>query len=83
MCGRFASKNAYPRLAKRLRVVMKESPPPRYNIAPGTWISGFRQTFHDRSPEQLNFLWGYRPKWASLLVEITLAMTRYSAWPAA
>ncbi|WP_238984612.1 SOS response-associated peptidase [Billgrantia kenyensis] len=65
MYGQFSQFNAYPRLAKRLRVTMTEAQPPtRYNIAPGTWISGFRQTAHDRPPEQLNFWWGYRPKWA-------------------
>lgn len=40
------------------------APLSRYNIAPGTWISGFRQTAHDRAPEPLDFWWGYRPKWA-------------------
>ena len=44
---------------------MNEAAPlPRYNIAPGTWIPGFRQTVHDRVPEPLDFWWGYCPKWA-------------------
>lgn len=65
MCGRFSQFDAYPRLAKHLRVVTNQGvPSPRYNIPPGTWISGFRQTAHDRVPERLDFWWGYRPKWA-------------------
>lgn len=65
MCGRFASYNAYPKLARRLGVVVaEEEPPPRYNIPPGTWITGFRQVAHDAPPEQLELWWGYRPKWA-------------------
>lgn len=65
MCGRFASYSAYPKLARRMGfVVAEEGPPPRYNIPPGTWIKGFRQVAHDAPPEQLDFWWGYRPKWA-------------------
>lgn len=65
MCGRFSQFSAYPRLAKRLRVAMEAgAPPASYNIPPGTWISGFRQVAHDEPPEQLDFWWGYRPKWA-------------------
>src|SRR5690554_2152316 len=65
MCGRFSQFDAYSRLAKRLRVALNEGmPSARYNIAPGTWISGFRQTAHDRPPEPLTFWWGFRPKWA-------------------
>lgn len=65
MCGRFSQFDAYPRLAKRLRVAMNDAAPlSRYNIAPGTWILGFRQTAYDRAPEPLDFWWGYRPKWA-------------------
>ncbi|QOR39050.1 SOS response-associated peptidase [Billgrantia diversa] len=65
MCGRFASYDAYPKLARRLGVVVaEEGPPARYNIPPGTWITGFRQVVHDALPEQLDFWWGCRPKWA-------------------
>ncbi|KAA0011494.1 SOS response-associated peptidase [Billgrantia pellis] len=65
MCGRFSQFSAYPRLAKRLRVSMDaDAPPPRYNIPPGTWIAGVRKSAHDAPPVQLNFWWGYRPKWA-------------------
>ncbi|WP_111414573.1 SOS response-associated peptidase [Billgrantia lactosivorans] len=65
MCGRFSQFSAYPRLAKRLRVAMEAgAPAPRYNIPPGTWISGFRKVAHDAPPEQLELWWGYRPKWA-------------------
>ncbi|MDL0433871.1 SOS response-associated peptidase [Marinobacter sp. TBZ242] len=65
MCGRFASYDAYPKLARRLGVVVaEEGPPARYNIPPGTWITGFRQVAHDAQPEQLELWWGYRPKWA-------------------
>lgn len=65
MCGRFSQFNAYPPLAKRLRVAMPDAAPPaRYNIPPGTWITGFRQAAHDEPPEHLDFWWGYRPKWA-------------------
>ncbi|QOR40641.1 SOS response-associated peptidase [Billgrantia diversa] len=65
MCGRFASYSAYPKLARRMGVVIaEEGPPPRYNIPPGTWISGFRQVAHEAPPEQFELWWGYRPKWA-------------------
>lgn len=65
MCGRFASYNAYPKLARRLGVVVAEDgPPPRYNILPGTWIPGFRQVAHDAPVEQLELWCGYRPKCA-------------------
>lgn len=65
MCGRFAFYNAYPKLARRLGVVVaKEMSPPRYNIPPGTWLTGFRRVAHDAPPEQLELWWGYRPKWA-------------------
>ncbi|MFW3614814.1 SOS response-associated peptidase [Billgrantia antri] len=65
MCGRFASYSAYPKLARRMGVVVvEEGPSPRYNIPPGTWISGFRQAAHDTPLEQVELWWGYRPKWA-------------------
>ncbi|QTP60934.1 SOS response-associated peptidase [Billgrantia antri] len=64
MCGRFAAFNAYPKLARRAGVVVVEETPPRYNVAPGTWIAGIRQTAHDQPPEQLELWWGYHPAWA-------------------
>lgn len=66
MCGRFSQFDAYPRLAKRLRVAMPDAGPrARYNIPPGTWITGIGQLAHDTLPEQLDLWWGYRPAWAS------------------
>ncbi len=57
MCGRFAAYNAYPKLARRLSVVVAEDgPPPRYNIPPGTCMTGFRQVAHNVPPEYLE-LW--------------------------
>ena len=40
MCGRFASYSAYPKLARRMGVVIaEEGPPPRYNIPPGVVVN--------------------------------------------
>ncbi|WP_416221241.1 SOS response-associated peptidase family protein [Salinicola sp. LHM] len=41
-----------------------DAPTPRYNVAPGTWISSIRR---EADYPQLTFdsvWWGYKPKWA-------------------
>ncbi|WP_163560985.1 SOS response-associated peptidase [Halomonas sp. NO4] len=67
MCGRFALYSTYPRLTESLRLPV-ELPDtelsPRYNVAPGTWISAVRHR-DESSPLVLDALWwGYRPHWA-------------------
>lgn len=46
MCGRFALYSPYPSLAASLRLPLEASEAdlvPRYNVAPGTWISAVRR----------------------------------------
>ncbi|KAA0014445.1 SOS response-associated peptidase [Billgrantia pellis] len=65
MCGRYAIYSNPPALSKALRLSLElHDRMPRYNVAPGTWITGIRQTVPDHPPEQLELWWGYRPKWA-------------------
>ncbi|MGR4068266.1 SOS response-associated peptidase [Billgrantia sp. C5P2] len=65
MCGRFAIYSKAPALSRALRIPLELSDVvPRFNVAPGTWVMGIRQLEHDEPPEQLEFWWGYRPKWA-------------------
>lgn len=65
MCGRFVLYADPDAIARALRL----SPPPdawapRYNIAPGTWITGVRRPEADAEPRFDNLWWGYRPHWA-------------------
>ncbi|MGM0984369.1 MAG: SOS response-associated peptidase family protein, partial [Pseudomonadota bacterium] len=65
MCGRFALYSDFPSLAASLKLPLTEGElTPRYNVAPGTWISAVRR--HDDSDQlALDALWwGYRPHWA-------------------
>ena len=65
MCGRFAHYSDFPSLAASLKLPLAEGElTPRYNVAPGTWISAVRR--HDDSGQlSLDSLWwGYRPHWA-------------------
>lgn len=65
MCGRFALFSAYPKFASRIGELRDDSPlEPRYNIAPGTWITTISRYGQG---DQLSFgsmWWGYKPKWA-------------------
>jgi len=65
MCGRFALYSDFPGLARSLKLPLAESElTPRYNVAPGTWISAVRR--HEVGGQlSLDALWwGYRPHWA-------------------
>ncbi|MEQ6887829.1 SOS response-associated peptidase [Halomonas sp. CS7] len=66
MCGRFALYSPYPRLSEALRLPLEEAGEltPRYNVAPGTWITVVRHP-NDDAPLVMNEAWwGYRPHWA-------------------
>lgn len=67
MCGRFALYSPYPSLAASLRLPLEASEAdlvPRYNVAPGTWISAVRR-LEDEGPPVLDAVWwGYHPHWA-------------------
>ncbi|MGM0985320.1 MAG: SOS response-associated peptidase family protein, partial [Pseudomonadota bacterium] len=67
MCGRFALYSAYPSLAESLRLPL-EAPnaelAPRYNVAPGTWITAVRRPGADSQLTLDELWWGYRPHWA-------------------
>ncbi|MDZ7852277.1 MAG: hypothetical protein U5L98_06410 [Halomonas sp.] len=57
MCGRFALYSDFPSLAASLKLPLAEGElTPRYNVAPGTWISAVRR--NDESGELcLDALW--------------------------
>lgn len=65
MCGRFALFTPLDRLAKQVGASVPESSgKPRYNVAPGTWITAVRQESEESAPLFDDLWWGYRPKWA-------------------
>ncbi len=65
MCGRFALFTPLDRLTKLVGVAATEDKlRPRYNIAPGTWITAVRQASEEEAPQLDEMWWGYRPKWA-------------------
>lgn len=66
MCGRFALYTPYPSIAASLRLPLEEAweLTPRYNVSPGTWITGVRRTVFEAEPTIGDFWWGYRPAWA-------------------
>src|SRR5690554_4275643 len=67
MCGRFALYSPYLSLAASLRLPLEATEAdlvPRYNVAPGTWISAVRR-LDDEGPLVLDAVWwGYHPYWA-------------------
>lgn len=65
MCGRFAIYSDFPSLSASLKLPLVEHQfVPRYNVAPGTWITAVRRPDAD-SKLALDELWrGYRPHWA-------------------
>lgn len=66
MCGRFAFFSPLDRLAKQVGASVPDSNlRPRYNVAPGTWISAVYQASENEAPIIDEMWWGYRPKWAS------------------
>lgn len=65
MCGRFALFSDPPTVSRRLGLPTPDSAwTPRYNVAPGTWITGVRHTDPDSDSQFDNLWWGYRPHWA-------------------
>lgn len=65
MCGRFAYYSNLAAVAKRLKARLPdEAPAPRYNVAPGTWITGVRQPEPDAERIIDRLWWGYHPHWA-------------------
>ncbi|GED23825.1 SOS response-associated peptidase family protein [Halomonas halmophila] len=48
MCGRFALYSPYPKLSQALRLPLEPGElTPRYNVAPGTWVTAVRHTSDD------------------------------------
>ncbi|WP_245888693.1 SOS response-associated peptidase [Halomonas denitrificans] len=66
MCGRFALYSATPRLSRALRLPLEAAGEvaPRYNVAPGTWITVVRHPSDDAPLSMDEAWWGYRPHWA-------------------
>ena len=65
MCGRFALFSDPTSIARALRLPLPpEGWQPRYNVAPGTWITGARRPEPDADPCFDSLWWGYRPHWA-------------------
>ena len=67
MCGRFALYSSYPRLSQALRISLEQPDPvlaPRYNVAPGTWVTAVWHNQADTKPTLGQLWWGYRPAWA-------------------
>lgn len=68
MCGRYACYTPFAQLAALMRLPVTprlpaQEPPPRYNAAPGTWITSLA-TDGDSVPSFTSMWWGYRPHWA-------------------
>ena len=65
MCGRFALYSPYTKLSKALRLPLEpEELTPRYNVAPGAWITAVRHPSDDAPLVMDEVWWGYRPHWA-------------------
>ncbi|WP_110709248.1 SOS response-associated peptidase [Salinicola sp. CR57] len=65
MCSRFSLYSTYQRFAHRIGELRVDEPPtPRYNVAPGTWISSIRRQADDPQLTFDSVWWGYKPKWA-------------------
>jgi len=65
MCGRFALYSDFPSLARSLKLPLAEGElRPRYNVAPGTWISAVRRHEGGGQLGLDPLWWGYRPHWA-------------------
>jgi putative SOS response-associated peptidase YedK len=65
MCGRFALYSPYPTLAESLRLPLEVGKiEPRYNVAPGTWITAVRRPDAHNQLTLDELWWGYRPRWA-------------------
>ncbi len=65
MCGRFALFSDPTSIARALRLSSpSEGWQPRYNVAPGTWITSVRRPEPEAALRFENLWWGYRPHWA-------------------
>lgn len=65
MCGRFALFADPVSVAHALRLPPPDSAwQPRYNIAPGSWITGVRRQESNTDPQFDALWWGYHPHWA-------------------
>ena len=65
MCGRFALFSDSPSIASSLKLALPDDVwQPRYNVAPGTWITGVRRRGDESPLEFDNLWWGFRPHWA-------------------
>ncbi len=65
MCGRFALYSPPPKLSESLRLPLVERElTPRYNVAPGTFITAVRRADDDAPLVMDDLWWGYRPHWA-------------------
>ena len=65
MCGRFALYSSPESVAQRLRLPASEQAwVSRYNVAPGTWITGVWHQGPGTGPAFGQLWWGYRPAWA-------------------
>ncbi|MCK2042580.1 SOS response-associated peptidase [Chromohalobacter sp. TMW 2.2308] len=65
MCGRFAFYSQLAAVAKRLKAQLPaDTPSPRYNVSPGTWITGVGHPAPDSEPTIDRYWWGYHPAWA-------------------
>lgn len=65
MCGRFAFYSPIAKLARKVGVTVPElEGSPRYNVAPGTWITALHQKSEGTAPLIDEMWWGYRPMWA-------------------
>lgn len=65
MCGRFALFSDPPSIASSLKLSLPDDAwQPRYNVAPGTWITGVRRRDVESPPVFDNLWWGFRPHWA-------------------
>ncbi|MBP5979086.1 MAG: SOS response-associated peptidase [Halomonas sp.] len=59
MCGRFALFSPLSQQANKV-----DATRPRYNVAPGTWVTAIRQPSESEAPFFDDLWWGYRPAWA-------------------
>ncbi|SDG11789.1 SOS response associated peptidase (SRAP) [Onishia taeanensis] len=65
MCGRFALYSPYPKLSQAWRLSLEARElTPRYNVAPGTWITAVRYPSDDAPLVMDEVWWGFRPHWA-------------------
>jgi putative SOS response-associated peptidase YedK len=63
MCGRFALYSDYPKLSESLHLPLEPGElTPRYNVAPGTWITVVRHPYDEAPMVMDEVWWGYRKR---------------------